>query len=107
MGEYDFYPDWTFEGEYINGALNGKGKEYVDYKLFYDGEYLNGIKNGKGKEYNRYYKYNPYNILLFEGEYLDGIRNKGKEYNSDGKLIFEWKKKRKKKNILRKWKNKI
>ena len=29
---------------------NGKGKEYnEDGKLIYDGEYLNGEKNGKGK----------------------------------------------------------
>ena len=27
---------------------------------------------------------------MFEGQYLYGVRNgKGKEYNSDGKLIFE------------------
>ena len=69
----------------------------------FKGEYLNGKKwnvkgynndgkvdyelkegNGKGKEYNYDGK------LIFEGEYLNGKRNgKGKEYNYDGKLIFE------------------
>ena len=34
----------------------------------YDGEYLNGLKNGKGKEYD--YEGN----LIFEGEYLNGKR---------------------------------
>ena len=42
-----------FEGEYINGEINGKGKEYYeDGKLKYEGEYLNGYRNGKGKEYS-------------------------------------------------------
>ena len=41
-----------FEGEYINGERNGKGKEYdKDEKLVYEGEYLKGKRNGKGKEY--------------------------------------------------------
>jgi len=40
-----------FEGEYLNGRKNGKGKEY-DYndKLYYEGEYINGKRHGKGKE---------------------------------------------------------
>ena len=41
-------------------------------------------KNGKGKEYNRNGK------LIFEVEYLNGKRNgKVKEYNYKGELIFE------------------
>ena len=36
--------------ELING--NGQIKEYYDNgKLFFEGEYLNGERNGKGKEY--------------------------------------------------------
>ena len=35
-------------------------------KLEYEGEYLNGIRNGKGKEY--YFN----GKLKFEGEYLNG-----------------------------------
>ena len=50
----------------------GKGfiKEY-DYEngnLIFEGEYLNGEKNGKGKEYNYFGK------LIYEGEYLNGKR---------------------------------
>jgi len=41
-----------FEGNYIKGERNGKGKEYYENgKLMYEGEYLNGKKRGKGKEY--------------------------------------------------------
>ena len=39
-----------FEGEYLNGEINGKGKEYnYDGKLRFEGEYLNGEKMEKGK----------------------------------------------------------
>ena len=38
-----------FEGEYLNGVKNGKGKEYDDKgNIIFDGEYLNG-KKWKGK----------------------------------------------------------
>ena len=50
--------------ELING--NGKVKEYNENKLIYEGEYLNGKRNGKGKEYDLNDK------LIFEGEYLNG-----------------------------------
>jgi len=94
-----------FEGQYLNGLRNGKGKEY--YKngiLKFKGKYLNGLRNGKGKEYtiNRYinfdydanndfYEYYEYfREVSFEGEYLNGKRNgKGKEYYKNGILIFE------------------
>ena len=50
--------------ELING--NGKVKEYNDYgNLVFEGEYLNGKRNGKGKEYF-------YGKLIFEGEYING-----------------------------------
>ena len=45
---------------------NGKGKNYCDGILIYEGEYLNGERNGRGKEYERNGK------LIFEGEYLNG-----------------------------------
>ena len=71
---------------------NGIGKEYYfdgklncDGKLIFEGEYLNGKRNGKGKEYDYF------GTLIFKGEYLNDKRNgKGKEYDGyDGKLIFE------------------
>ena len=43
MKEYYNNGELMFEGEYLNGKRNGKGKEY-DYngKLEFEGEYLNG-----------------------------------------------------------------
>ena len=42
--EYDSYGKLLFEGEYLNGERNGKGKEYdyYDGELIFEGEYLNG-----------------------------------------------------------------
>ena len=83
-----------YEGEYLNGVRNGKGKEYEpsgfisekelkqeienfkepkEEELVYEGEYLNGEKNGKGKEYCN-------GKLRFEGEYLYNYKIKGKYY---------------------------
>ena len=109
--EYIKYTDrLLYEGEYLNGKRNGKGKEfYDDGKLLFEGEYLKGYRNGKGKEYNddgnlkfegeylKGYKngkgkeYNYYGELDFEGEYSNGVRwnGKGKEYYACGKLLFE------------------
>jgi len=67
---YTKYNNLIFEGDYINGKKNGKGKEYDCGKLIFEGEYVSGKKNGKGKEYDRWNK-----ALLFEGEYLNGKRN--------------------------------
>ena len=60
--------------------MNGErkeGKEYNSNKLIFEGEYLNGKRNGRGKEYDLFNS-----DLVFEGEYLNGKRNgNGKEYN--------------------------
>ena len=73
----------SFEGEYLYGEKNGKGKEY-DYsgKLSFSGEYINGERNGRGHEY---YENGE---IKFEGEYLYDDKIKGKEY-LNGKLEFE------------------
>ena len=53
MKEYNDEGKLIFEGEYINGERNGKGKEYYDNdKFIFEGKYINGKRNGKGKEYN-------------------------------------------------------
>ena len=54
--------------KYIIYETNNKGKEYHGCYdlLLYEGEYLNGKRNGKGKEYD--YDGN----VIFEGEYLNG-----------------------------------
>ena len=100
-----------YEGEFIDGKRNGKGKEYDDEgKVIFEGEFKNGeIWNGygekgwfegefkNGKIYNTkpndkncrikngegYVKlFNTNGLLLFEGEYKNGEENgKGKEYD--------------------------
>ena len=62
-----------------------KGKEYdiSTNNMIFEGEYLNGLRNGKGKEYD----YNG--KIVFEGEYLNGKRWNGKGYNKEGKIDFE------------------
>ena len=75
--EFDRFDDHLlFEGEYLNGEKNGKGKEYDKYqKVIFEGTYLNKKRHGKGKEYDSHsYK------LIFEGEYLNGKRWNGKGF---------------------------
>ena len=71
----------VYEGEYLNGEKNGKGKEYCNGKLIFEGEYLYN-KRIRGKEY---YKKN----LVFEGEYLYNRKFEGKGYDNNGKIIYE------------------
>ena len=82
---YDSSGELYFEGEYLKGQeWNGKGKKYIFYsKSDYEGEFLCGKLLGKGKEYN--YGGN----LIFEGEYFDGKRWEGKEYDINGNRIKE------------------
>jgi len=91
-----------FEGEYLY-FYKIKGKFYVNDKLEYEGEFLYDKKwNGKGYDENgniiyelingngKVKEYNYEGKLVFEGEYLNGKRNgKGKEYYSNGTLSFE------------------
>ena len=78
------YRGLRFEGDYLNGEVNGTAKEYsYNGNLSFEGEYLNGERNGKGKEYNFSGK------LRFEGEYLYNTKRKGKEYNHQGLLVYE------------------
>ena len=74
-----------FQGDYINGERNGKGKEYENDKLIFEGEYLNGERNGKGKQYDYLGR------KIFEGEYLNQKRWNGKYkvYYDYENLIFE------------------
>ena len=95
-----------FEGEYINGLPNGKGKEYyVNGNLKFEGEYLNGYKNGKGKLYfesgdlsfeveflyNQPMKGKCYinKRLEYEGEFLYIRKYNGKGYDEQGNIIYE------------------
>ena len=51
--EYDSFGELQFEGEYLNGKRNGKGKEYLGGTLIFEGIYLNDKKwEGKGYDNN-------------------------------------------------------
>ena len=66
---------------------NGKIKEYnFNNKLIFEGEYINGERNGKGKEY-----YSIYHGIKFEGIYINGKKWEGKGYDSLNNLIYELK----------------
>ena len=98
-----------FEGEYLNGKRNGKGKVYnFEGNVVFEGEYLNGERNGKGIEYDyendiksEYEYLNGYlngeakiyknGNLMFEGIFFNDNKKQGKEYKIDVKLEFEGK----------------
>ena len=82
-----------FSGKYRVGEKNGKNYIFfgVNDEIIFEGEYVNGKRNGKGKEYGNYGK------IKFEGEYLNGNRLIGIEYEKDGKNFKKINKRRKKK----------
>ena len=53
----------------MDGERNGFGREYYSKygNLKYEGEFLNGKWNGKGKEYK-------FDKIIFQGNYLNGER---------------------------------
>jgi len=67
---------------------NGTGKEYsiITNKIIFEGEYLNGKRNGKGKEYY------DNGQLKFEGEYLIGKKECGLGYDKLGNIILDLRK---------------
>ena len=75
-----------FEGEFLNGKRNGKGKEYDDcQRLEFEGEYLNDKRNGKGKEY--YYN----GKIKFGFIYNNGERYNGIGYDLLNKKVYQLK----------------
>ena len=82
----DINNEGFYEGEFVNGEKNGKGKEYYIYlyskEILYQGEYLNDKRHGKGKEFYRNRN------LKFEGFYKYGFKEEGKEYYQNSKLLF-------------------
>ena len=83
----------------IYKIINGKGKIkiYDEDRLIFEGEYLNGEINGKGKEYFHYGYYDRDDgrmiyydkIIIFEGEYLNGFKWNGKGYDKDNNIACE------------------
>ena len=101
--ELDNFGYLIYEGEYLNGKKNGKGKEYYyKDKIKFQGIYLNDIKmNGIGYDINNeaiyeikegkghIKEYDYFGNLQYEGEYLYGeINGYVKEYNNHT-IIYE------------------
>ena len=82
---YDIDQYKTLSQKYIEYFKDGMAKEYLTESntLIYEGEYLKGKRNGKGKEY---YKNGE---IKFIGKYLNGKKWTGKIYNNEGKKEFE------------------
>ena len=80
---YDGNGNIKFDGEYIDGIINGKGKKYSKGKLIFDGEFLNGKKNGQGEEYH------IYGYTIFRGEYLNNKKWNGIGRDDDDGIEFE------------------
>ena len=77
---------FLFKGKYRNGKWwKGKIKIEENNHFGFEGNYLNGKINGKGKEF---IKVGEDNEIIFSGKYLNDKRWDGKGYNK-GKQIFE------------------
>ena len=74
-----------FKSVLYNKKIQKKlGLNLIDFRRI-SGKYIEEEKEGYAIEYNSYN-----NNEIFKGYYLNGKRNgKGKEYNDEGKLIFE------------------
>ena len=70
----------SYEGEYLNGLRNGKGKDYY-YAHIFEGEYYN--------EHRLKGKYFLNGKLEYEGEFLFGKKYNGKGYDSFGNITYE------------------
>ena len=80
---YGHRMEYRFEGEYIDGKRNGKGKIYLgEDNLIFEGEYKDGKRNGYGIKYF-------YGNIKFKGQYFKGKRFNGfgKKYNKNWKTI--------------------
>ena len=66
-----------FKGKCVIQEENGKAKEIniFDDSLLFEGEYLNGKRNGKGREYLLESPSFSNSYFIFEGEYLNGKRH--------------------------------
>ena len=74
----------TYEGNYSNGKESGNGKLYNQKgELIFEGEFLYG-KKIKGKAF-------IHGILEYEGEYLYDAKWNGKGYDKNGNIIYELK----------------
>ena len=76
--DYHCYGCLLFEGEYLNGWRNGKGKEFDgNGNIIFEGDYLcNKLWNGKNNDENK--------TIIYEIKYEKGFLKQYRE--EDGKL---------------------
>ena len=82
---YGYRMDNKYEGEFLEGKRNGKGKEYLGETLLFEGEYKDGKRNGYGIEYDIIGR------IQFKGTYLNGercINNTIKEKKDEGCILL-------------------
>ena len=81
----NYFHYFNYESEIKEGKEKGYLKIYYPNENIFIGEYNQFVENRKGKEYNKNGK------LIFEGEYYNNIQTNGYkiEYNEEGELIFE------------------
>ena len=71
----------VFEGEFVNGVLQGQPRTLTTLWYHYEGDVLNGEPHGMGKKTLR-------NGQVWEGEYCESARvGKGKIIHPDGKVV--------------------
>ena len=80
-----YFDDGTgnyYEGQFKNGKFNGKGTKYnQDNKIIYEGDFVDGMMEGNGK---LFYDNGSYYV----GEFKEGKRHgDGNEYDKNGKWL--------------------
>ena len=75
-----------YEGDFVNGKIEGEGKYFSENGEYYIGQWSNGRQHGKGKMY-----YKNGNIR-YEGDFINGkIEGEGKYISENGEYyIGQW-----------------
>ena len=90
---YNKYDGIIYEGEFLNGKRNRKGKEYYDDGNILEGEFLNGKYNGKIKKYEsnkpKYEEIIPIEDEFLTVEYSNERQNEKTKKDESDKLVSE------------------
>ena len=85
---YSLDGNLEYEGDFLNGLYDGKGKLYEKSKIKYEGDFKRGIFQGYGKG-KLYKSENIDDYLLYEGNFVNGIiEGNGILYYQNGKMMF-------------------
>jgi hypothetical protein len=76
-------PTGTYTGTFLKGKKHGEGTYLFLNKIKYQGEYVQGVKQGKGKV-----SFADTDAAIYEGEFKNGLpHGKGVKYEEDGSEI--------------------